>query len=344
LRAEISKLEQTLEEYRGYKDFLVGLTPAAWLEERKAEREAELEGKRRAAYEERHSEWREKRDTAERKVRGEVEAARTRALAEGRAPTPVDVEAVVAARLRAHPEPRLEDEPREEVTEDLPMFFREPEQLLQQFQEKEDENLFLIQHNQQVEQQLEELRAQQRSTESAMTAQTRALESGLEGLKVQIRDEESKAEDLLQRVSKAAGDGAQDAMLEDLGKRIDAVYKACIGDTTSRPSRIDMLTKLEGRLESLLATISTMPRSYVAVKEAELEGKRRLQKQAERKQQQDELQTKRMQRSIARSDAPAKKPKGKPLMMRSPPIKVKVRKEKPDPAKMRELEELRFLT
>ncbi|CAE7229356.1 FAP100 [Symbiodinium sp. KB8] len=344
LANEISKLELTLEEYKGYREFLVGLTPPAWLDERREEKAARQEARRMERFNRRHREWADMRDAIERRVRAEVESARKRAIKEGRAPPETNVAAVVASRLAGHPEPRAEDEEGESSGEDLPMYFERPEQLLEQFKEKENENLFLIQHNQQIEQQLEELRAQLRSTEAAMTAQTTALESGLEGLKAQIRDEEAKADDLVRRVSKAAGDGAQEAMLEKLGERIDAVYKACVGDTTSRPSRIDMLTKLEGKLESLLATISMMPRAYVAKMEKELESRRRKQKQKERKQQQEDLQRHRLELSIQRSAAPAKKPKGKPLMFRSAPIKKKVKKEKPDPEKIRELEEMRFLT
>jgi len=342
--AEISKLELTLEEYRGYKDFLVGLTPPAWLEDRRQEKHDRQEGRRADRFGRRHAEWETHRASVEARVRSEVGAARARALKEGRAPPVTDVAAVVASRMRGHAEPQLEDEPGESSGEDLPMFFERPEQLLAQFKEKEKDNLFLIQQNQQIEQQLEELRSQLRSTEAAMSLQTETLETGLEGLKAQIREEESKAEDLTRRVSRAAGDGAQEAMLTKLGDRIDAVYKACVGDTTSRPSRIDMLTKLEGNLDHLLGVISTMPRSYVAETERDLETARRQQKQQERKTQQAAAQQRRVELSKLRSAAPAKKPKGKPLMFRSAPIKKKVKKEKPDPEKIRELEEMRFLT
>ena len=344
LSNEITKLEATLKEYKGYKDFLIGLTPPAWLAERKEEKALRQKKRREGAFERLVEAWEGRREEVAEQVREEVEEARKRALRDGRAPTPVDVDAVVAARLKGDRKPTLEAVEVDSSGEDLPMYFERPEQLLAQFQEKEDENLFLIQNNQQVEQQLEELRAQQRATEEAIEAQTSILESGLDGLKAQIRDEEAKAAELLRRVARASGDGAQEALLAKLGTRIDAVYKACIGDTTSRPSRIDMLTKLEGKLEALLAAISAMPRSYVQKQEAVLEARRRKEKQEERKRELEEMQRKRHELSKLRSAAPAKKPKGKPLMMRSAPIKKKVKKEKPDPDKIRELEEMRFFT
>jgi hypothetical protein len=344
LSAEISKLHETLSEYEGYRSFLLGLTPPAWLDERRGEKHERQERRRQERFKRRVKEWEKARLEVLRVVNAESEGARQRAIREGRPPPVIDVEAAIRSKMRGQPEPRLEDEPMTSSGEDLPMFFTRPEQLLEQFKEKEEENLFLIQHNQEIEQQLEELRTQLRETDALTSAQTRALEAGLEGLRQQMSEEEAKAEELSRRVARSSGDAAQDAMLAKLGERIDTVYKACIGDTTSRPSRIDMLTKLEGRLESLLAEISCMPREYVAEMEKVLETKRRTHKLKERKEQQEELQRKRLQLSIERSAAPAKKPQGKPLMFRSAPIKHKVKQEKPDPEKIRELEEMRFLT
>jgi len=55
-------------------------------------------------------------------------------------------------------------------------------------------------------------------------------------------------------------------------------------------------------------------------------------------------QRQRMERSVMRSEAPVQKRTTKPVMWRSrPPVKKK-KEEKPDPARMQELEDLKFLT
>ena len=123
----------------------------------------------------------------------------------------------------------------------------------------EEENLFLIQNNQDIEQQLEELRLEYKATLSSMERQTKNLEDGKRTLQDKIDAEQRKADALHARMRTSSSTDAQESLMKKLGDRISEVYARCGGDLTSNPDRIAMLTKLEGKLEELLAKMSRMP-------------------------------------------------------------------------------------
>jgi hypothetical protein len=74
------------------------------------------------------------------------------------------------------PPPRFEDEVAESSGQELDMYFSRPQQLLEEFTQLEESNLFLIQNCQDSEQQLEELKQQYRDAERTWTRNTATLE------------------------------------------------------------------------------------------------------------------------------------------------------------------------
>lgn len=248
------------------------------------------------------------------------------------------------ALTRMPPRPDIADTPLESSGEELPMYFVRPQQLLDIFTQLEERNLFLIQHCQETEQQLEELRQMYRETERVMAQQAAVLEENITSLHDQIEDEEKKADQLKKRIRHTGGDDQQKKMLEVLSDHIKQVYIKCDFDAAANPSPLSMLTSIEGKLERMLLEISQMEPDYVVREEKEKEKERRERVREERIQRDKMLYEQRLKKSLERAQAPVKKKVGKQVMFRSAPLKRRVKTEKRDPKKEQELADLVFLT
>ena len=225
----------------------------------------------------------------------------------------------------------------------------------------EESNLFLIQNCQDTEQQLEELRQQLGETRAAMEAQAAALGVQTAGLMAQLAAENAKAAALRRKVEEkkaapppAAGvkDGAAasadsgdsdwavlERMLPELRQRIVDVYQRCGFKATASSDTISMLTQLEGKLEALLASLSTMDPEYVRAAEKEKEAERRQRVRKAKLEAAEESHEQRQRKMLERAQAPVVKREGKPVMFRSQPFAKKAVVVKPDPDAERERED-----
>jgi hypothetical protein len=332
--AEKARLREALDEFRRYKAFLDGLTPKEWIEERYKEQMQERERRRAANLGAKVGAWEEGRalKVAEFSARAEVE--RKRALKLGQQPPKADVQALVTAAVP--PCPVLADEALPELSEEereLPMYFTKPEQLAAIFEQLEESNLFLIQNCQDTEQQLEELRALHEETSASMVRQTAALELQMAGLHATLMVEETKAAALRQRGSQenedegvgaaAAAEApvshaqALDKLLPALRTHIVDVYERCGFKANASSDTVGMLTQLEGALESLLTSLTTLEPEYVAMKEREKERDRRTRVREARMTSAAELHEAKQRKMLERAQAPVQKRMGKPIAYRS---------------------------
>lgn len=240
------------------------------------------------------------------------------------------------------PIPKLENEDTDYSSEELPMYFTKPQQLLDIFTELEESNLFLIQNNQETEQQLEELRQLHKDTEKSLNKQTESLDENIRALKQEIANEQSRAEALRERVHESDSQDPQLKLLDVLTSRVREVYAECV-EPDGNPPILTMLTALEAKLEHLLSEMAGFKESYVVEAEREKESERREKVRKDRMEAQKEAYELRLKRSMERSQAPVKRKVGKQLMFRSAPIKRKVKKEKRDPQKEQEERDRVFL-
>ena len=223
--------------------------------------------------------------------------------------------------------PEYDPTPDTSSGEEIPMYFKKPQTLLDIFTSLEEKNLFLIQNSQKTEQALEELRQQYRDTQEKMEAQTAALKLDIEKLKSDIKSEEKKAEMLRSRARASTGEDVQDGLLKQLNDKVREVFKKCkAGSLDSNPSTLKMLTGLELKLEDLLSAIEKMDPEYVALAEKEKEHKRRERVRADRLAEQQRIYEAKKNKSMERSRMPVHKKTGKQIMQRSPPLRKK-RKE-----------------
>ncbi|KAJ8598195.1 hypothetical protein CTAYLR_005519 [Chrysophaeum taylorii] len=373
--SDMSKHKEALEDCLKYKDFLDGLTPESWFEQQRAIKRQRQE-KRRAERVRRNKERREKRQAeallAARSSQEEEAAAATSDEATTTTTTtttattrtttttttnkkktpkkpqqPRKISSAEGARKAAAAvaiDP-LESEDLESSGDELPMYFAQPQQLLDIFTQLEEQNLFLIQSSQETEQALEELKQNFEATKRDMDGKTKLLKENIDDLEAQIAAEEHKAHQLRSRLHARAGEtqGRQEKMLVQLHEKVKDVYQRCGFDVASHPSTLFMLSELEAKLENLLEQIESMPEDYILKEEKDKEKKRRERKRAEQQALQDAQQEERNRKSIARSLQAPKKRTGRPIMFRSPPLRKTVKHKKQDETKEDE-DELKYLT
>lgn len=344
LKGENAKSEDTLKEWRGYQRFLDELTDSDWKAAQvHAKRQRQLDRKT-AKWQQQHEQWLAAREEKQTELEQEEVDKREHARRTGKVYKPPIMEVLLDEVFRSWPEPTLDDDAfaTESSGEDFPMYFTKPEQLLQLFADKEERNLFLITNKQEIEHQLEELRGEFHSTRSAMARQTSSLEESKVHLQDKITAEEGKLASLQSRLGGASRGGESAALLGMLSQRICSVYEMCGGDLTSNPGSILMLTKLEGKLEDLLAKMARLPPEYVRAKEKELEDERRTQMRDEKLAAEAAEMQRRLENSIRRSQEPAKRRSGKPLMTRSKPVRKKKQEDLIDADKLRELADMKY--
>ena len=121
------------------------------------------------------------------------------------------------------------------ASDDVKLYFTEPQQLLNIFAELEEQNLTLIQNSQETEESLEEMKQQLAQTMERMNSETDALRKQIDDLNVAIGEEEEKSRDLEVRARLfQSGDTMkeedQESLLQDLNKKVETVYRHCIGE------------------------------------------------------------------------------------------------------------------
>jgi len=353
VQSDIAKYNEQLADCVKCKEFLDQLTPSDFVEASKKDKADRQMERRQKRYDQRVAEWEEeKRRILQEHQQQEVELSRQLQEREseerwrGRRRDPSD-------QKEGHklPRPDLPEKPeidQEELTDsgdDLPMYFNEPQQLLDIFTSLEEQNLFLIQNAQETEQQLEELRKEFTDTRSRMTAKRESLRSNVEHIQKQINEEEAKGFALQTRIANSSGDREhqQEQLLRELHDKVKATYEQCGFDAGTNPPTLFMLRDLEARLEDLLTTLANLPPDYVLRQEKEKEKRRRERKRAEQQALHDKMQEDRNRRSIQRSLEAPKKRTGRKVMTRSQPVRRRIQedKEEIDPE---DLDEAKYLS
>jgi len=350
VNSEMSKHREALEDCMRYKNFLDMLTPPEWFEQHERSRQEKIASMQKQAYDVKQKEWEKQRRRLMEKHRKEVEARREAAAerkkksSNYRHAQEEDEDEEPEARLVIPPAPRLEDEVVDLPEEEVPMYFTEPQQLMDIFSALEEQNLFLIQNSQETEHTLEELRHAFAETKVTMDSHTSVLQQQIDELEQQLTAEDQRLKALRSKRAAAsetavapkptvgakgaaaAGGGQQtqvekERLLADLNSKVRNVYDLCGFDASSKPSTLFMLSQLESKLEVLLQDIERMPVEYVIKAEKEKEKRRREHKRAQQQAQQERQQEERNRRAIERSMQAPKKRIGAPIMYRSRLIK-----------------------
>ena len=353
VQSDIAKHNEQLADCLKYKDFLDGLTPPDFVEEAKRGKRSRQEQCRLKRFDEKASHWESQRRRIlhthaeeERELAGQVAEKEQEDRRRGRRRKDGKEDARPRlSRPELPPRPLLEDEEATDSGEELPMFFTDPQQLLDIFTSLEEQNLFLIQNAQEAEEQLEELRKEYAGTRERMAAKQDGLRSNVAQLQMQIQEEKAKSSALKLRIASASGDreAQQEQLLRELHGKVKRTYEQCGFDAGTNPTTLFMLSDLEARLEDLLSTLAALPPDYVVRAEKEKEKRRRERKRAEQQALHDKLQEDRNRRSIQRSLEAPRKRTGRKVMRRSQPVRRRVRESKQE-VNQTDLDEAKYLS
>ena len=220
------------------------------------------------------------------------------------------IDAAVKA-VAIKPEDVSDDEVPEEERE-MPMYFAEPQQLLDIFTALEESNLFLIQNSQETEEALEELKAKFFDTRGRMDTETAGLKVQIDSLKGSIEVEEAKGQGLNARAGRNTGVQHQEDTLNELNRKVAETYRAIFSEGDATLSTLQMLTNIEAKLEELLSTIDSMPKDEVEAEEKKKEKERRQRAREIKQAAAAAAQEERIQRSIRRAQQPVVKRTGSP--------------------------------
>ncbi|XP_048858392.1 cilia- and flagella-associated protein 100 isoform X2 [Brienomyrus brachyistius] len=317
LKSDISKYNETLEEYRTYKRFLKKLVPAEWLEKQRG-----LSEKRREAQS--AEEDREKKSGRSDKV--SVTRRELPPLREARTPS--------RHRLKSSSPKnqgetlmtsKTEDADSSDCEEDPVLYFTNPEQLLDLLNELEEQNLSLIQNSRETEEALEEYAQIMEATRQKMEQEKEQLTQQIDAMTRNIELEKERAAEMELKVQLFSFGNVkaedQDTLLESLTSKVEEVYRSCVGDSEANLSPLAMLTTIEGRLCELLESTELIPRERVLIAERAKEKERRLRLREDKLQQKQRHQEECMRRAMERSQAAT----GRKLMFRSQPPAFKTK-------------------
>lgn len=205
------------------------------------------------------------------------------------------------------------------------IYFKEPDELLQVLTELEEQNLTLVQYSQDIDENLEDVNKRERIIQDKINSNIDFISEQKELLRANCVREEEKAAELELR-SRLFSFGefnseAQEKLIESLSRKVNQVYKVCIGDAeVGSLSSVQKLVKVESRLVELSDLIDSIPRENVEAIERIKQKERRQKLREEKLKEKQRHQEERLRAALERAVAQPKKKLGRRLMFRSKPL------------------------
>ncbi|XP_032927464.1 cilia- and flagella-associated protein 100 isoform X2 [Catharus ustulatus] len=309
IQSDISRLEDTLQEYKMYRDILYQLSPREWQEEQR---------KKRKKGKDMNMEPRVKEASASHPPSAEQDQDPTARTSSAPSFSFTDIPSSlfsegldfsshdVSPQLKQFLKPLLsrdlssledaESESSSDDDEEPELYFTHPEQLLLTFTEMLDENLSFVLNSQDIAESWNKVQQTFITTRDSMEKELAALKEQVNTLQDSVAKEEEKVADLKLKVQcfssgEHQGD-EQDEMLTSLNKKVLEVYSNCTGDNETNLPTVEMLKVIEKKLNDLLDSVERIPPAKIekAVKAIRKEHRARLreERQKQAKQQQDE--------------------------------------------------------
>lgn len=293
--SDLEKIEETLVDYKRYKELLFNLSPPEWQEAQRANAP-------------------EKKDLVTKESEDN--------------PLVKDSSSESDTELtNSKPEfdiSQYEEEPQ--------LYFTDPQQLLDLLTELTEQNLSLIQNSARVEETLEELRAAIKVTQQKMDEDEEMLALQINSMKQRIDAEKARGNKLKQKVELhvSLNTQDQDVMLGSLGEKVSEVHQCCVDDRITNLSTLEKLASIENSVSVLLQNLESIPEESLKMMRKIKASEKRARQREEKLREQKEKQKERMRRYLERSiTEPKKIMKKKPMPKYVPVVqKVKVTKVK----------------
>nr|XP_058938450.1 coiled-coil domain-containing protein 38 [Kogia breviceps] len=204
------------------------------------------------------------------------------------------------------------------------LYFKEPEELLQVLTELEEQNLTLVQYSQDIDENLEDVNKREKLIQDKINTSIEFLLEHKEMLKANcVREEEKAAELELRSRLFSFGEfnsDAQEKLIDSLSKKINQVYKVCIGDAeVASLNAVQKLVKVESRLVELSDLIESIPKENVEAIERTKQKERWQKLREEKVKEKQKHQEERLKAALDRAVAQPKKKLGRRLLYRSKP-------------------------
>uniref|UniRef100_A0A8C3XVE2 Coiled-coil domain containing 38 n=1 Tax=Chelydra serpentina TaxID=8475 RepID=A0A8C3XVE2_CHESE len=160
------------------------------------------------------------------------------------------------------------------------IYFTDPKQLLQIFTELEEQNLALIQNNQDLDETMDEIEQMAKIIKAKLDEKVSVVIGHKKILKASCISEEEKRTDLALRAQMFSfgefNPEIQDKMLHSLTKKVAEVYRVSVGEVdTSSINSIQMLRRIENRIEELCELLESVPKENIeAIEKIKLKERR----------------------------------------------------------------------
>ncbi|KAM8848261.1 cilia- and flagella-associated protein 100 isoform 2-T2 [Synchiropus picturatus] len=308
LQSELEDCEQTLSDYRRYKELLFKLSPPEWQEAQRAKMDASVSNCGQGQID--HSEEDVKNDP-ENKIhqRGS------------------ELPAIKESSQSSTNSSRIQDSPADLDSSEF--------ELVDVVTEMTEQIPSLIQNTTRVEQMLEELRQATESTRKKIEMEEEQLTSQINDMQQKIQKEKMRAAKLKQKVElhNSLTTDDQDDMLAALGEKVTEVYSMCVDNRATGLSTLEKLANIEKYVTSLLQSLESIPEEHLDMMRKIKESEKRIRQREEKLMEQKRKQKERMERYLERSLADVKRTSGRKLMPRCIPVSqtVKVTKEETHP-------------
>ncbi|GAA6077260.1 cilia- and flagella-associated protein 100, partial [Tachysurus ichikawai] len=352
IKSNISKLEDTLQEYKLYRDFLFKLSPPDWQEKQSAKKKSK-KTKPISAINREHAGKSRETDRVKRTQQSDRYTGREKRnpvsrellpLREARVPSGESVKSTSQSGKISS----ASDSDSSEYEIEPELYFTKPQQLLDLLSELEEQNLCLIQNSQETEERLEEFRQTMEQTRKNIEKEANQLKQQTDAMTMALKREKEKTAELelsTRFFDFGKSKAEEESTLNALGQKVEEVYRNCIGDSEGNLITLQMLTAIERRLGDLLECIELIPADRLAMAERAKEKERRIRLRDEKLTLQKQHQEERIKKATERAQAEIKQTTGRKLMPRSqPPVRKLKNNESKDITDKEKEEYLYFFT
>nr|XP_057919486.1 cilia- and flagella-associated protein 100 isoform X2 [Doryrhamphus excisus]XP_057919487.1 cilia- and flagella-associated protein 100 isoform X2 [Doryrhamphus excisus]XP_057919488.1 cilia- and flagella-associated protein 100 isoform X2 [Doryrhamphus excisus] len=321
IRSEVSSYEETLQEYKRYKELLFKLSPPEWQEAQRAKLMRKVPLDQSTEDELKPPPMDPTAVKREKTVESDGAGGRPR---------------LTSAESTSPSKQSDPDTDSSEYEDDPELYFTDPKQLIELMTELTEQNLSLMKNCTRAEETLEELKQSMEAVKKTTEKDEALLRQQIHEMNRRIEDEKARAAKLKQKVQVHVllNMEHEDDMLSALGEKVAEVYRCCVDDRVSSHSTLEKLASIEKQMSSLLLCLEDIPEESLEMMQKIKDSERRIRQREEKLRLQREKQMERMKRYLERSLADAKKTSGRKLMPRCIPTaqKVKVKKVESVPA------------
>ena len=327
VRADIDRLQSDIDDCYRYKSFIDALTPIEWFEEQQKLKEARQRERRRKRIQNRKEQWKlqvhkslEGKRIAANKYPEDIQhrwKERLNNSCNYRSNGQHKNEEFLIEQDLDLTEPSFEEEPLTSSDEELPIFFKEPQQLLNKCSSLEEENIFLEKNKQEAEQNFDTLHRELENTKNRLKQRNDEYHRSIDNIKISLEKEQEKMKAMkstMQNDEPSSCNKLQDIYI--LREKIKEVFIRCnLGDPGENPNAVALLANIEACFENTVDRLKQYPAGDVLNAEKVKGKRRREKKRAEQQALLAKAQEERNRKSIERSLQAPKKRTGKPVSL-----------------------------